>query len=117
VIFRYFKKIHPGENKGEIMKEAKDCINIEEIRNEIDRIDREITGLLAKRAEYVHCAAKFKTSAQGVKAGDRVKSMIEKRKIWAEELNLSPLFIENLFNLITGYFISDEMKKWKETQN
>lgn len=97
-----------------MMKKTEDCVNIEEIRSGIDEIDYEIIKLLSKRAEFVHCAARFKTSEQSVKSESRVKSMIETRKKWAINFGLSPNFIEKLYHGIVEYFISDELKKWSE---
>ena len=42
------------------MKDAKSCKTIEEVRQEIDRIDREVMELLAKRQDYVCEIIRFK---------------------------------------------------------
>jgi isochorismate pyruvate lyase len=44
------------------------CKNIEDLRANIDLIDREIVKLLSERSKYVGQAAKFKKSTQDVKA-------------------------------------------------
>lgn len=98
------------------MIKAEDCKNIDEIRIEIDKLDYEIVNLLSKRAEYVKYAANFKTSAESVKAEIRVKEMIEKRKEWAIEQNISPEIIEKIYRNIVELFISDEMKEWNENR-
>jgi isochorismate pyruvate lyase len=53
------------------MKEPEDCQNIEEIRNEINKLDREIINLIGKRFAYVKTPAKFKISKADVKASER----------------------------------------------
>jgi isochorismate pyruvate lyase len=99
---------------GDTMKAPKDCQNIEEIRVGIDAIDYEIVRLLAQRSGYVQYAAKFKTSTASVKAEDRVKSMLNKRREWAAEHHVSPDIIEEIYRTIVNSFINNEMKEWKE---
>lgn len=72
------------------MKKPDECQNMEEIREAIDKIDRNIISLITERAEYVYAAAKFKMDKTSVKADDRVKAMLQKRAEWAEEKNLNP---------------------------
>ena len=65
----------------EIMKQANECKNIEDIRKEIDSIDLQIIKLIGKRSDYVHAALKYKKDQNAVKADDRVKSILEKRRM------------------------------------
>ena len=100
------------------MKAPDKCANMEDIRAEIDRIDREIIALIGKRLQYVNAAARFKTSADGVKDKSvrdmhRVNSMLRQRKRWAEEEGLSPDAIEKMYSDLVEYFINEEMTKWK----
>lgn len=87
---------------------------IEEIRNEIDSIDHEIILLLSQRKTIVDKAAIFKTNQSSVKAPERVKAMLEQRKRWAIENNLSPEFIDNLYKNIVDYFIARELDEFKK---
>ncbi len=95
------------------MKEPNECSNIQEIRQEIDRIDRQIIAAFGKRFEYVKVAAKFKTSETSVKAPERVKSMLQQRRLWAEEHGLNPDVIEKLYQDLVNYFINEESKHWQ----
>ena len=95
------------------MKQTKDCSNIEEIRQEIDKIDRQIIAAFGKRFEYVKAAAKFKTNETSVKAPERVKSMLQQRRIWAEEQGLNPDVIEKLYQDLVNYFMNEELKHWQ----
>ena len=90
-----------------------DCENMQEIRDSIDAIDRNIIEQLGLRAQYVSAAAKFKTTASGVKAPDRVKAAIAMRREWAQDNKLSPDVIEKMYQLLIDYFISNEMKEWQ----
>lgn len=95
------------------MKLPNECNNIQEIRTEIARLDREIVTAIGKRFVYVKAAAKFKTNETSVKAPERFKAMLEERRIWAEEEGLNPEVIEQLYRDLVNYFINEELKDWK----
>ena len=97
-----------------MMKPASACENLQEIRQEIDAIDRTIIRLLGQRYGYVQAAAKLKTSAQNVKAEDRVNAMMQQRRVWAEEAGISPEIVEKIYTELVQYFIQEEMKKWQQ---
>ena len=58
------------------MRTAEHGHSIEEIRTSIDHVDREIVALLAKRGRLVHQAARFKKTADDVKAPQRVAQVV-----------------------------------------
>jgi isochorismate pyruvate lyase len=92
------------------------CTTIEDVRAEIDRIDHEIVKLLGQRAKYVQRAAPFKTSVASVRAVDRQAAMMEQRREWAEQYEISPQLIEKLFRLLVDYFVSQELHQWEDTE-
>lgn len=96
------------------MKQPKDCLNLEDIRTEIDNIDREIIATLGKRFEYVKAAAKFKKNETSVKAPERFKTMLKQtRRIWAKAEGLNPDVIEDVYRDLVNYFINAELEDWK----
>ena len=95
------------------MKQPEDCLNLEDIRTEIDALDCEIIGALGKRFQYVKAAAKFKNSPTSVRTPDRFKSMLEPRRTWAEAENLNPDIIEKIYRDLVNYFINEELKAWQ----
>ena len=98
--------------------EPENCTWMEDIRVEIDNMDRDIIAILGKRFEYVKAAPKFKTSATSVRAPERFKSMLEQRRIWAFEAGLSPDAIENMYRDLVNHSINEEMSKWQlESKN
>ena len=98
--------------------EPENCTGMEDIRVEIDKMDRDIIAILGKRFEYVKSAAKFKSSEASVGAPERFKSMLEQRRIWASSEGLSPDAIEKMYRDLVNYFIKEEMSKWEsETEN
>ena len=95
------------------MKAPDECSNIEEIRDAIDAIDREVIKSLSERFAYVKAAAKFKANAAGVKAPERFNAMLQQRRIWAEETGLNPDIIEKLYRDLVSHFIDEELKHWE----
>jgi isochorismate pyruvate lyase len=95
------------------MKDPDECSDIQEIRQEIDAIDRETIEALSKRFQYVLAAARFKTSEASVKAPDRFHAMLEQRRKWAQESGLNPDVVEKLYRDLINYFIAEELKHYK----
>ena len=89
------------------------CAGMEDIRAEIDLLDRAVVSLIGKRYQYVLAAAKFKTSATSVRAPERFKAMLEQRRQWAAQNNLNPNAIEHMFSDLVNHFIEEEMERWK----
>jgi isochorismate pyruvate lyase len=97
------------------MKPPEECASIENVREGIDALDRQIVALIGERSRYVSAAARFKTSASSVRATERQKAMIEKRRIWAEEEGLTPEVIEDIYKTLISYFVNREMEDWRDT--
>ena len=93
--------------------EPENCTGMEDIRVEIDNMDRDIIAILGKRFEYVKSAAKFKTSETSVRAPERFKSMLEQRRVWASSEGLSPDAIEKMYRDLVNHFIKEEMARWE----
>ena len=87
-----------------------------DIRAEIDRLDRQVIALLGQRYAYVKAAAKFKTSETAVQAPDRVQTMLQQRRIWAEAEGLNGDAIETLYRNLVNHFIAEELNHWRKSQ-
>jgi isochorismate pyruvate lyase len=87
--------------------------SLEEVRSNIDRIDRQIIALLAERQFYVKQAARFKKSVIEVEAPARVEAVIAKVKIQAEEHGLNAEMVENVYRTLIDGFIKEERKEFK----
>ncbi len=98
------------------MRAPEACESIEDVREAIDGLDREILRLLGRRAGYVAAAAPFKTDQKGVRAPERQKAMAAKRREWAREEGLDPDFVERLYQYIVSHFVGREMDDWREGQ-
>jgi isochorismate pyruvate lyase len=97
--------------------EPNDCLTMEDIRIEIDSMDKDIISILGKRFEYVKAASKFKTSETSVRAPERFKAMLVQRRDWAASQGLSPDAIEKMYRDLVNHFISEEMAKWQLESN
>ena len=95
------------------MKNPEECANIQEVREEIDIIDREVIDALSKRFKYVIAAARFKTSEASVRAPDRFQAMLQQRREWAQESGLNPDVVENFYRDLVNYYIEEELKHYK----
>ena len=89
------------------------CAGMEDIRGEIDHLDQVVIAILGKRFKYVLAASKFKTSETSVRAPERFKAMLAKRREWAEAEGLSPDAIEKMYTDLVNHFIEEEMKRWR----
>ena len=98
------------------MKMPDECTNIQEIRTEIDEIDRQVIASFAKRFVYVKAASKFKPDATSVRAKERFAAMLEQRRIWAQAEGLNPEIIEKIYQDLVTYFIEEELNHWKSNQ-
>lgn len=88
------------------------CNSIEEVRENIDRIDNEIIKLIAERGTYVAEASTFKKSEDGVKDHNRVEAVISKVRTKAEEYGANPDMVEVLYREMISHFIKMEMEEF-----
>jgi isochorismate pyruvate lyase len=96
------------------LKPPEECESIEDVRQGIDALDREVITLLGRRARYVEAAARFKTGESGVRAPERQRTMLEARRRWAEEEGLSPEVIEDVYRTLISYFVDRELTRWRK---
>jgi isochorismate pyruvate lyase len=96
--------------------EPEACSGMEDIRCEIDHLDRAVISLIGKRFKYVMAASKFKTTEASVRAPERFQAMLQKRREWAVSEDLNPDVIEKLYSDLVNHFINEEMKRWQLQQ-
>ena len=89
-------------------------MELNEIRQEIDKIDAEIIELLSKRSGLVTAAGKLKKDEQGVRDPKRVEEVINKVKSKAVKVGLDPEIAEQIYRTIISCFIAKELKEFKE---
>jgi isochorismate pyruvate lyase len=91
------------------MATIQSCQSIEEVRQQIDRLDRQIVTLLAERGAYVRQAAGFKRNSGEVRAPQRVEQVIGKVVALANELGADPIVIERVYLAMIDAFIAAEL--------
>ena len=91
-----------------------ECNSLEEIRKNIDNIDRQIISLIAKRVNYVAQASKFKKDKSAVQDSQRVEAVIQKVKNFADEYGANPNMVEKLYRDMIDGFISMEMSAFEK---
>lgn len=87
----------------------KKCNSIEEVRHSIDELDHQIIKLLSDRSRLVEQAATFKKDKNDVKAPQRVEAVIEKVRSIANENNVNPDIIEEVYRTMIACFINHEL--------
>lgn len=93
------------------------CENLEQVRENIDRIDNEIIKLIAERGTYVVQASAFKKNEDGVKDTNRVEKVIAKARAKAGEYGATPDMVEALYREMISRFVNMEMKEFKARNN
>ena len=91
------------------MKAVENCNSIEEVRANIDRIDRQIVALLGERGGYVKQAARFKKTTDDVKAPQRVEQVISRVTALSRELGANPFVTEQVYRAMISAFIRAEL--------
>lgn len=92
--------------------QAEDCPSMAEVRQEIDRIDRVLIGLLAERQTYVARAAEIKPSRDVVRDPERVEDVVTKVKAAAEKAGFSPQIAETVWRAMIDEFIAFEDREY-----
>ena len=92
------------------------CSTLDEARLEIDKVDKEIVKLIARRNDYIKQIAHFKTSIDEVKAEDRIDDVISKVRAQAIELDLSPNLINDLYIRMIDGMVESEIAEFRNAK-
>ena len=85
------------------------CKSLEQVREHIDRLDRQIVGLLAERGGYVAQAARFKKTTNDVKAPQRAEQVITRAVALSTEMGANPAVTEAVYRAMISAFIDAEL--------
>ncbi len=94
----------------------KKCDTLEEARSEIDKLDKQIITLIARRNNYIKQIAHFKTSVEEVKAQDRIDDVISRAREQAIPLGLSPNLINDLYIRMIDAMVESEVAEFKNAK-
>jgi isochorismate pyruvate lyase len=98
------------------MKIPRKFNNIEEVRKEIDEIDKAIIELIGERFSFIQEIVKYKSSVDEVYAKRRHNTVIAERREIAAKHNLDPDVIEKMYRIMMDYFIKEQLELLKKKQ-
>ncbi|OWY39802.1 chorismate mutase [Xenophilus sp. AP218F] len=94
------------------MEHVFQCQSLEEVRDQIDRIDRVLVALVAERGIYVRQAAQFKDSRAEVEGGKRVDQVMRRVERLAGELGADPALTAAIYRSMITHFVADELAQF-----
>jgi isochorismate pyruvate lyase len=95
-------------------RSAEECNSMDQVRAEIDRIDRQLVDLIGERFTYVDRAWQLKQAPSEARVPWRIQQVIDKVRARAVQNNLPPELIEALWRQMIGWFIQYEEEKLRE---
>ncbi len=91
----------------------KKCNSLQEVRDEIDKIDTLLVDLISQRSHLIRQAAAFKNSVDEVKAEDRIDDIMQRVRKRAIELNINPNMISELFTIMIDEMVETEISEFR----
>lgn len=91
---------------------ALDCKTMEDVRSEVDRIDRALVRLIAERQSYMEAAARIKPARDQVVVPWRIEDVVAKVLAEAERCGLSKRIAEPVWRELIARCIAHEDEKW-----
>jgi isochorismate pyruvate lyase len=92
-----------------------DCANLDQVRVEIDRVDKALVGMIAERFGYVERAWQIKLDQkQEANVPWRNQQVFDKVRALATEKGLPPDLCEALWLQMIGWFIQYEEEKLRD---
>lgn len=92
----------------------KECQSLQEVRDEVDKLDDQIVELIAQRNAYIHQAAKFKQSVDEVKAEKRVNEVLQRVRHKSLELGMSPNMMVDLYTMMINAMVESEIAEFRD---
>lgn len=84
-------------------------LGIENVRAEIDELDRQIVELVSRRQHWVQEAGKLKADRDDVRAPARVEEVVAKVRALAEASGAAPDVVERTYRAMIAAFIDLEL--------
>ncbi len=86
-----------------------DCQSMQELRVQIDKLDRHLIEMLAARAGYIDRASQLKP-AEGLPARipDRVEEVVQRVRVSSDDLGMDPDLAEQLWRILIDWSIARE---------
>lgn len=100
-----------------MIKPAKDCTSMTEVRAGVDSIDRELVALIARRQAYMEAAARIKEDRDAVYDSVRIEDVVAKVKAEAVKQGLSVEIAEPVWREMIKQSIAYEFKVWDKLRD
>ena len=94
----------------------KKCNSLQEVRDEIDKIDTKLVDLISERSHLIRQAASFKNSVDEVKADKRIEFILQRVRHHAIETEVSPNMISELFTIMIDEMLETEIAEFRNTK-
>ena len=92
-------------------KRPRECADMSEVREEVDRIDAALVDLIAERFGFVDRAWQLKSNPQEAYVPWRIQQVIDKVRAHATNKGLPPELTEALWRQMIGWFVQYEEEK------
>ncbi|MEM7739479.1 MAG: chorismate mutase [Pseudomonadota bacterium] len=93
------------------------CSSMEEVRQGVDALDRELVKLLALRQGYMEAAARIKPRAEDVRVPWRIEDVVTKVLQTADSEGLSGRIAEPVWRELIERCIEHEAETWKKLRS
>lgn len=95
----------------------KNCQNMQEVREEIDRVDRLIVPLLLERLTYIAQAGHIKSDRATVRDPWRIEDVVNKAKSSAAVMGGNQVYIEDIYRHLIEWSINHEFVVWDDVND
>jgi len=100
-----------------MIKPAKDCTTMTEVRAGVDSIDRDLVALIVRRQAYMEAAARIKEDRDAVYDSVRIEDVVAKVKAEAVKQGLSVEIAEPVWREMIKQSIAYEFKVWDKLRD
>jgi len=90
------------------------CRTMDEVRDEIDRLDRQLVTMLAERQRYIEAAGRIKSVANEVRLPWRIEDVVAKVLASAKREGLSKRIAEPVWRELIDRCIDHEHEIWRQ---
>ncbi|MEQ8509567.1 MAG: chorismate mutase [Rhodospirillaceae bacterium] len=91
-----------------------ECESLDEVRENIDRLDKTIVPLLVERNHFVMQAAKLKGDVDAARVPSRIEDVVKKVRRVAEERGSNPEIVETIYRAMIEINIQLEEEQIKK---
>ena len=102
--------LHTKSSSSQVAPEA--CTTMEQVREGIDHLDRELVAIMVVRQGYIEAAARIKTAKNEVRLEWRIEDVVAKVLAEAEKTGLSKRIAEPVWREMIEKCIEHEHIYW-----